>query len=594
MANIIGTSRPDVLNGDIGGPFPFLQNDRIEGLAGDDILNGLNGNDTLLGGSGNDRLFGGAADDLLIGGSGNDLLSGGTGLNRASFSDHFGNGSGGWSIDLIGGIASTTHRILIGSIPFSFLELDTMAAIAGVEASAGNDFIQAGHGDTVAGALASAAYLIDGGLGVDTLTLAPTYRPVFPPFLTPANQVVNFTSGGAGNVTLSYADQFPFPVKTFGFAFRNIEIVNTGVGADVVNGSAFQERVNLGDGTDVAQMGGGNDIVSGGAGNDTVTGGLGNDTLDGGADNDTISFADHFGGVSGGWKIDLLTGLATTTSLTGLETDSFSNFESVIGSAGNDVIQAKGGPIAVILTVPTFVPLIDGGAGTDILTLAPTIRNGSGIAIIANDTVVFSAAGQGKAETATTILPGPFPLPGTGHLAFRNIESLNTGAGNDRVTGSAGVDRVFLGDGVDQATLGAGNDTAFGEGGNDSLNGGIGNDSLMGGLGADTIDGGVGADKIFFVNAVDLTDTVVNFETVDFFVFKGSAFGGLAAGTNVVPMFRSNATGLAEAATDRFIFNTTDDSLWYDSNGNGAGGASKLADMTNDYNILTAADILIV
>lgn len=53
--------------------------DRLYGGAGDDVLTGGNGNDQLYGEAGADQLTGGAGDDLLWGGGGNDRLTGGAG-----------------------------------------------------------------------------------------------------------------------------------------------------------------------------------------------------------------------------------------------------------------------------------------------------------------------------------------------------------------------------------------------------------------------------------------------------------------------------------------------------------------------------------
>jgi Ca2+-binding RTX toxin-like protein len=66
---------------------------------------------------------------------------------------------------------------------------------------------------------------------------------------------------------------------------------------------------------------------------------------------------------------------------------------------------------------------------------------------------------------------------------------INTGDGNDRVTGSRGDDRINGGDG------------------NDSLSGGAGNDILVGGEDADRLSGGVGSDTFVFRKG-DLSTTM--------------------------------------------------------------------------------------
>ncbi|WP_436212241.1 beta strand repeat-containing protein, partial [Bradyrhizobium sp. LjRoot220] len=59
IENVIGTQLGDSLTGDIN-------NNRLDGQAGDDDVRGADGDDTLIGGAGNDDLRGGADDDTAI------------------------------------------------------------------------------------------------------------------------------------------------------------------------------------------------------------------------------------------------------------------------------------------------------------------------------------------------------------------------------------------------------------------------------------------------------------------------------------------------------------------------------------------------
>ncbi|MBT9245147.1 hypothetical protein KM031_00900 [Gemmobacter fulvus] len=74
--------------------------------------------------------------------------------------------------------------------------------------------------------------------------------------------------------------------------------------------------------------------------------------------------------------------------------------------------------------------------------------------------------------------------------------ALNTGAGNDVVTGMAGNDKIILGVGNDVASGGGGNDSIKGDNGNDSISGGNGLDTLVGGNGNDSLLGEANSDKI--------------------------------------------------------------------------------------------------
>jgi Ca2+-binding RTX toxin-like protein len=68
--------------------------------------------------------------------------------------------------------------------------------------------------------------------------------------------------------------------------------------------------------------------------------------------------------------------------------------------------------------------------------------------------------------------------------------------GNDTIFGGAGDDLIFGGDGDDSLFGGTGNDTIFGDAGNDTIFGGAGNDSIVGGAGDDVLQGGAGDDTL--------------------------------------------------------------------------------------------------
>jgi Ca2+-binding RTX toxin-like protein len=139
----------------------------------------------------------------------------------------------------------------------------------------------------------------------------------------------------------------------------------------------------------------------------------------------------------------------------------------------------------------------------------------------------------------------------------------------------------------------AGNNSIDGKAGNDALYGGYGNDKLTGGAGSDQLYGGAGSDKFTYMSATEGGDRVAFFEAADYFCFGSAGFGSLQVGALSWVNFRSGSTNTALDANDYFIFRTTDDTLWYDSDGSGVGSAVLIADLANDF-VLTAADILIV
>jgi murein DD-endopeptidase MepM/ murein hydrolase activator NlpD len=148
--------------------------------------------------------------------------------------------------------------------------------------------------------------------------------------------------------------------------------------------------------------------------------------------------------------------------------------------------------------------------------------------------------------------------------------------------------------GIDDFTGNGLANTVFGGGGNDIIRGMGGSDVLQGGVGADTLTGGSGNDRFAYYALNELGDIILDFSSVDdSFQFKGSVFGALPAGVLAVSQFRSQGTNTALDADDRFIFRTTDTTLWFDPDGNGSAPAVLVADLQAGA-IMTNADILII
>ncbi len=147
---------------------------------------------------------------------------------------------------------------------------------------------------------------------------------------------------------------------------------------------------------------------------------------------------------------------------------------------------------------------------------------------------------------------------------------------------------------------GSGNAEALtGLGGRDRLNGRDGSDDLTGGRGADTLSGGNGAGDQFIYNSkAEGGDRISDFSGLagagDRFEIRAAGFGGgLDAGTLEASQFRIGRTNQAQDRSDRFIFRTTDETLWFDRDGKGGKGPVLIADL-QDGAVVTAADILLV
>jgi Ca2+-binding RTX toxin-like protein len=133
------------------------------------------------------------------------------------------------------------------------------------------------------------------------------------------------------------------------------------------------------------------------------------------------------------------------------------------------------------------------------------------------------------------------------------------------------------------------------------LSGGAGDDTMGGAQGVDKLTGGDGNDTFnFYGLANEKVDEIADFSNDvgnnDILaVFTGGIFVGLAPGSLVQSQFRSRNDNLAQDADDRFIFNTANNTLYFDSDGTGGrSSAVAIAVFTGTAPGLTAADFLIV
>jgi len=250
--------------------------------------------------------------------------------------------------------------------------------------------------------------------------------------------------------------------------------------------------------------------------------------------------------------------------------DRLINRGSMIGDidfgGGNDFYDGRGGTVEGTIFggggVDTFIPgaaveVIDGGTEQDVLDF----RSSAGIRIGLDGSVANSGTAAGD--------------------TYLNIEVVfGSLAGADTISGDAATNLLS------------------GSGGADNLSGGGGADTLIGGAGVDKLWGGAGNDQFSFQSLAQSGDTIMDFSNVagnnDTFRITASGFGGgLVAGPLAAARFIVRADNLAQDADDRFIFRTTDQTVWFDSNGNAAGGLTMVADLQAGA-MLTAADFLLV
>ena len=231
-----------------------------------------------------------------------------------------------------------------------------------------------------------------------------------------------------------------------------------------------------------------------------------------------------------------------------------------------------------------------------------------------------------------------------------SVGSLISGMdGNDTITTGAGTDYVSGGNGNDSITTDGGNDTILGDAGNDTIDAGDGDDRIVAGAGVDNLTGGAGADTfVFLTSATDFVkptaaaDVITDFTSgEDFLEFSKAllptslylvkdAWDDVNAaagkdginevytalnktlvdnqdgGTKVTiakngdvagAWFRGDltvsATGMVSAGLgteDRFVFDASTGTLWYDADGSNKTAAVKVVDLGAGAT-LTADDI---
>jgi Ca2+-binding RTX toxin-like protein len=289
---------------------------------------------------------------------------------------------------------------------------------------------------------------------------------------------------------------------------------------------------------------------TGTTGDDTLTGTLGNDTILGDLGNDSLVGRDGDDFIDGGGGND-----------------------SIYGGSGNDRITDGPG-----------IDFLFGGAGIDTFERDWTGFTGNEFVMDLNFILGLQAAVGGTADDADK---------------FTGIENYTCfGLIGGIFTGNSVANTIRTDLGVDTLLGNGGNDRLFAGGANDRLSGGTGNDELHGGAGRDVLTGGAGNDQFHFALPADGPDRITDFSSQvpgndDALYFVAAAFGGLAVGQLAASRFISRADHIAQDSNDRFIFDTTDQTLWFDRNGSKAGGLTLLADLQASAT-MTFQDIFLV
>jgi Ca2+-binding RTX toxin-like protein len=633
----------------------------IIGSAYDDVLIG-NGGNTISGGGGDDIIQVGGSSPLSA-----DVLDGGAGTNTVSFA----NAGSGVTVNLalqgsaqatgVGSETLTNFQNLTGSA-----YADTLRGDGGdnvIDGGGGNDvldgaggvntvtFASAGHGVTISLSLQGSAQST--GDGSETPNGLPqTTGPAFNPTLTNFQNLTgsayndtltgdagaNVIRGGAGDDLIDGhggADTLDggTSINTVSFASAGAGVTvslllqgsaqATGVGSQTLTnfqkltGSAFDDVLTGDAGNNTIAGGGGNDVISGGGGDDIIDGGPGNDTLDGGTGINVVSFA------SAASAVTVSLALQGSAQATGLGLDTLSNFETLVGSAYNDVLTGDASANHILGQDGDDVidghggdDYLDGGAGTNTVSFA-SAAGGVTVTLDPHQSTQSSGVGSVRLTRFQNLTGSGFDDNLSGEAGANVISG---GGGNDIVDGEGGADTLDGGAGVNTVTFasaatgvavslllqgsaqatGVGSDTlsnfqnvtgsAFddtltGDASANLLSGGGGNDLIDGGGGgSDSLDGGTGVNTVSFASAgsgvtVGLAlqgsaqATGVGLETLSNFQnLTGSAFADILsgdAGANVILGGGGNDVIDGHGGADTLDGGTGVNTVTYASSGSG-------------------------
>jgi Ca2+-binding RTX toxin-like protein len=341
-------------------------------------------------------------------------------------------------------------------------------------------------------------------------------------------------------------------------------------GADILLGSAFDDKF--------ASFGG----------NDSLKGAGGKDTLDGGTGLDTADYSDKTAAIS----VTLAGSSSATVKVGGAAEDTIRNIENVTGGTGNDRLAGDG-----------LANVLNGGGGQDALKGAggkDTLDGGAGL-----DGADYSDKTAAISVTLAISSAATVKVGGAAEDTIRNVENVTGGAGADKLTGDSlantllgsGGNDILKGEGGSD-TLGgdAGNDRLFGVSGNDVLKGGVGDDQLNGGAGNDKLSGGAGRDAFVFadnLNGLTNFDTVSDFSVLDDTIHLDRGVFNALTTTGLLQAAAFFVGSAAHDTNDRIIYNSTTGRLLYDADGTGAGAAVQFATVSPGL-ALTNSDFKIV
>lgn len=472
------------------------------------------------------------------------------------------------------------------------------------------------------------AWVINSGNGADKLTL----------------------KGGGGMLSANAGEGDDYvilldnaPIADGGNGTDTLEIHFTG-GLDMAGVSNFENLVLGGKAAINGTGNGGNNTITGNDGKNTLDGGGGVDTLIGGKGDDTYIVrhaADTVIEAVDGGKKDHVMAYASYILSDNVENLTLmgSNDLSATGNAQKNVITGNEGNNT--LDGGGGIDTLIGGLGDDLYIVRDikdkvTEKKDGGHDRIETTVNKYTIAKLAEIEDLSFIGTGDATLTGNAKtnvlVGSDGDDTLDGGKGGDTMMGGEGNDTYYIDDLLDvvieqgdeghdtvyssvsidalwdnvedliltgKALNAIGNDrdnlligtsaanTLSGLDGNDVIDGLGGNDRYIGGSGADTFRLSVAPNAKSNVKTIE--DFVSGEDNLDInaktFKWKGDYLGQL-----LEENFGSNATGAAETAEQRFIYNNTTGELFYDADGSGKGKAVLMAILEGSPDLL-ASDI---
>ncbi|RYG89796.1 hypothetical protein EU803_16740 [Loktanella sp. IMCC34160] len=462
------------------------------------------GDDSMLGGDGDDILIGGTGADTLNGGAGNDLLDLGEGAPDGDadviiLTDGFGNDS----VDNFDAPTANGDGTFTG--------IDTLD-VTGLT-DAGGDPVNVwdvtvtndGGGNAVLTFPNGESIVINGVdplVADDPLWLNAIGIPLSDGTIegTAGADVINgvYTGDPDGDMV----DNNDAILPGHG---PNADLIYAYGGDDTISSGLGDATIYAGDGNDEVYGGvdGGNETVYGGTGNDTISTFDGEDTIFGGADDDLIFGGGHADVISGDAGNDIINGGTGDDQLFG--GDDADRFVMEAGFGSDVIVGGEGGTDSDTIWSTQGIDVTVTMTGDE----AGTITDGASTATFSEIEAIETEGGDDKVDLSLDS-SGMFVDSGAGNDSITGgsgSDSIVAGAGNDVVYGNAGddtirtndgSDTIFGGDGADNIMAGQDNDIVYGGSGADNINGDSGADLIYGGTGADSIDGGTGNDTIVF------------------------------------------------------------------------------------------------